>query len=144
MKKFYLLSLAILIGALVLAACGGGEQAPVENEGVSVPAEYADMKNALVGQSDAADAGKQIFAEKCATCHGEQGKGDGPAGAALNPKPKDLAATSADSDGFLYWRIAEGGLAEPFKSDGSAMPPWKDILSKDEIWQLVTFIRTLQ
>lgn len=41
---------------------------------------------------DAADParGKALFDDKCASCHGATGKGDGPAAAALNPPPADF------------------------------------------------------
>ncbi len=44
------------------------------------------------------------------------------------------------SDAYIFWRITEGGTMEPFNS---AMPPWKDILSEDQRWELVSFIRSL-
>jgi mono/diheme cytochrome c family protein len=44
------------------------------------------------------------------------------------------------SDGYLFWRASEGGTFEPFNS---AMPPWKDVLSENERWQVITFLRSL-
>jgi mono/diheme cytochrome c family protein len=44
------------------------------------------------------------------------------------------------SDGYLYWRISEGGQMEPFNS---MMPAWKDGLSEQQIWQIISFVRTL-
>ncbi len=145
-KTFLVLWIALMLSALALAACGGGgaEKASDSAPAEKVPAEYADLKNPYVGKTDAADAGKTIYTEKCATCHGAGGKGDGAGGAALNPKPADLTKISADPDGLIYWRIAEGGTAEPFKSEGSTMPAWKAVLTKDEIWQTVTYLRTLK
>lgn len=141
MKKNFYLLLITLVSGLLLSACGG-ESKPTEEPGVPVPAAYAGLKNPL--GNDAATAGKAVFDSKCATCHGETGKGDGPGGAALNPKPGDMTTLSAQSDGYIYWRIVEGGTAEPFKGQGSLMPAWKDILSEDEIWQAVAYIRTLK
>jgi hypothetical protein len=43
-------------------------------------------------------------------------------------------------DGYLYWRIAEGGNFEPFNS---LMPAWGTLLSETEIWELVSYIRDL-
>ena len=42
------------------------------------------------------------------------------------------------SDGALFWRVSEGGMIEPFNS---LMPAWKDTLSDDERWQVITYIR---
>jgi mono/diheme cytochrome c family protein len=69
--------------------------------------------------------------------------GDGAAAEGLDPKP--AALSDADmlaelTDGYLFWRITEGGTMEPFNS---AMPPWGAAFTEDQIWQLVSFIRTL-
>jgi hypothetical protein len=45
------------------------------------------------------------------------------------------------SDDYLHWRIAEGGMMRPFNS---VMPSWKGILSEDQIWMIITYLRTLQ
>ena len=68
--------------------------------------------------------------------------GDGPAANSLNPKPKPLATEMKSlQDDYLFWRISEGGAFAPF---ASAMPAWKSILSADEIWQVIAFLRTLE
>ncbi|MBI3395341.1 MAG: c-type cytochrome, partial [Spirochaetia bacterium] len=43
-----------------------------------------------MSDEDSAKA-KKLFTERCSTCHGPMGKGDGPAGAALNPKPRNFS-----------------------------------------------------
>lgn len=40
--------------------------------------------------ADMVTHGKKLFAQNCAMCHGNEGKGDGAAGAGLNPKPRNL------------------------------------------------------
>lgn len=79
----------------------------------------------------------------CGTYHGPEGKGDGPAAEGLDPKPASLADTQMMaelSDGYLFWRVSEGGIIEPFNS---AMPPRKDILTEEQRWEAISFIRTL-
>lgn len=129
----------LFLGALVLSACGGGnsDSAPREVGTLeSVPAEYAGMTNPL--GPDASAEGAKIFKTNCETCHGPQGHGDGPLGESLDPKPQNLAELQAVAgDDFLHWRIAEG-------SPGTSMPPWKNILTEEQIWQVVAFIRTLK
>ena len=44
------------------------------------------------------------------------------------------------ADDYLYWRISEGGAFEPFIS---LMPAWGTLLSEQEMWQLVSYLRTL-
>lgn len=129
----------LVLGALALSACGGGDSSSAPRDvGAleSVPAEYAGMTNPL--GADASVEGAKIFKTNCETCHGPQGYGDGPIGESLDPKPQNLAKLqAAAADDYLYWRIAEG-------SPGTSMPPWKNILTGEQIWQIVAFIRTLK
>jgi mono/diheme cytochrome c family protein len=137
-----------LIASLLLAACGGNADdadpgstpEPVATQ-IEPPAEFAAKTNPFTGDSSAASEGKMIYQSNCASCHGESAHGDGPAASSLDPKPQDLAnLTSSVSDGYLFWRISEGGMMAPFHS---AMPGWKTILSEDQIWQLVAYLREL-
>jgi len=145
-SKQIILSMLIFLAlsAIGLAACGGApETAAPASDGDARPAppvEYADKNNPLDGKTDAVEAGKSIYNINCASCHGEKALGDGPAAASLNPKPRSLAEDGALSDAYLYWRIAEGGIMEPFKS---TMPAWKTFLSEEQIWQVVAYLRTL-
>ncbi len=84
-------------------------------------------------------AGQAIFEEKCVPCHGETGKGDGPIGLTLSPRPADLtqhAIPGVHTDGQLYGWITNG-------FPNSAMPPFQQALSDTERWALVNFIRML-
>jgi mono/diheme cytochrome c family protein len=128
-----------ILGVMLLTACGGGGEGNTPPEiGTleSVPADYAGRTNPL--SVDASADGAKIFKTNCETCHGPQGYGDGPISDALDPKPQDLAELQAvAADDYLYWRIAEG-------SPGTSMPPWKNILTEEQVWQTVAFIRTLK
>jgi mono/diheme cytochrome c family protein len=56
----------------------------------------------------------QIFSTRCATCHGADGKGDGPASAALNPKPRDYTSEEwqkSVTDAQIKKTIVEGGAS---------------------------------
>ena len=128
----------ILASPLILVACGGGNStATTENATLApVPTEYAGLKNPL--GVDAASQGGEAFRTNCEMCHGPQGHGDGPAGQSLDPRPRNLAdlQTTAGDD-FLFWRIREG-------RSGTAMVAWKGILTDEQIWQVISFIRTLK
>ena len=146
MKKITLatiLAILTLAAGASLSACsaGPGGQPGAENtELPEIPKEYAALSNPLEGKASAADEGQQIYNTNCASCHGPEGMGDGPAAKALNPKPKPLAQEKGLSDAYLYWRIAEGGAMPPFRS---VMPAWKNFLSEEQVWQVVTYLRTL-
>ena len=136
MKKIWFA--VLILAALSLAACGGssGGGSDAAATPAPVPAEFAGQTNPL--GADAAAAGAEIFKNNCVACHGEQGHGDGPAGASLNPQPKDLSELAAAvDDDYLYWRINTG-------KPGTSMVGWKGILTDEQIWQVVAFIRTLK
>ncbi|HEX9322239.1 MAG TPA: copper homeostasis membrane protein CopD [Xanthobacteraceae bacterium] len=79
-------------------------------------------------------AGRALFAEHCASCHGAQGRGDGPAAKNLEPPPADLAAEHiyGHSDGDLFWWISQG--------IGEAMPSFGAVLDETAHWNLIDFL----
>jgi mono/diheme cytochrome c family protein len=126
----------LVLSALVLAACSGDSHADVDATLAPVPVEFAGKTNPL--GVDAAAKGADVFKAYCEVCHGQQGHGDGPAAASLSPKPKNLAALQVDvGDDYLYWRISTG-------REGTAMIAWKGILTDEQIWQVIAFVRTLK
>ncbi len=134
MKKV-LFSVLVLI-ALTLAACGGGGNAEAVATLAPVPSEFAGKTNPL--GADAAADGATVFKVNCEACHGPQGHGDGPAGVALDPAPKNLGELQTIAgDDYLFWRISTG-------KEGTSMVAWKGVLTDEQIWQVVSFIRTLK
>jgi mono/diheme cytochrome c family protein len=129
----------ILANALILAACSASGNSAKTNENATlapVPTEYAGLANPL--GAEAATQGAEVFKTNCEMCHGPQGHGDGPAGQALDPRPRNLAELKTKaSDDFLFWRIREG-------RPGTSMVAWKGILTDEQIWQVISFIRTLK
>jgi cytochrome c oxidase cbb3-type subunit 2 len=114
---------------------------------VPAPLAYADMHAPLSAWTDPATLarGREIYTAKCAVCHGERGDGKGPAAAAFPFKPadmRDVEAVAAMRDNFWFWRVSEGGLVEPYKSRGSAMPPWKEELSVEDRWAVIAYQHT--
>ena len=142
-KMFFVLMVVFILGAMLLAACGGGA-APAGSgkQRPTPPADYAGKTNPLAGNADAVAKGKEQYSALCTSCHGEKGLGDGPAGMALTPTPANLqqAATEA-SDAYLFWRVSEGGAMDPFKS---SMPAQKSVLKEEQIWQVITYVKTLK
>jgi mono/diheme cytochrome c family protein len=132
----------VILGMLVLTACSGSAPAGSSTQRPTPPADYASKTNPLAGNADAVAKGKDQYSALCLACHGEKGLGDGPAGAALSPKPANLqTAAKETSDAFLFWRISEGGAMDPFKS---SMPAQKGVLKEEQIWQMVSYIKTLK
>lgn len=82
-------------------------------------------------------AGRQLYQQSCAVCHGARGLGDGPAAFAMNPRPVNLQLhVPQHPDGFIEYWIAEG-------VPGTQMPAWKDQLTETQRWQLVRYLREL-
>jgi mono/diheme cytochrome c family protein len=84
-------------------------------------------------------AGQTLFSTYCVPCHGPLGKGDGPLGVTLNPRPADLsyhAIPGIHTDAQLFEWVSNG-------FPGSRMPAFKASISDTDRWNLVNFIRTL-
>ena len=95
--------------------------------------------NPIPPSSESVAAGQVLFSSSCAPCHGVEGKGDGPVGLTLNPRPADLrqhAIPGIHTDAQLFEWITNG-------FPGSRMPAFKNALSDTDRWNLVNFIRTL-
>jgi mono/diheme cytochrome c family protein len=118
-------AITLVVGAVTTVAWAQGEW--------KAPAEAKATKNPVKGIGNA----KKNVETNCVTCHGANGKGDGPAAAALPPpKPADWtsARVAAETDGEIFWKMSNGR---------GAMPPWKHLPEKDR-WEIVNYIRTLQ
>ena len=134
MKKLFV-SMVLLV--LLFSACVESDSQTEETTAIeTVPPEFAGQTNPY--GAEAATAGAELFQIYCASCHGETGLGDGIAGASLEPAPSNLAELQASvGDDYLFWRIRTG-------KSGTAMVGWKGILTDEQIWQVVAFIRTLK
>lgn len=122
----------LFVGLVVtLTACGTPE-APKPQDSQKMP-----VVPAIVSAAPIIDA-KVIFDRNCVSCHGSKGKGDGPASAGMANKPANLTSPlmRERSDAELLKAIAEGKLEK-------GMPPWKSMLSQEEIRELVNYIRSL-
>ncbi len=93
-------------------------------------------KNPYQGNEQATLAGKKLYNQYCAICHGKKGKGDGMAGMSLKPRPANFtkAAIQEQSDGALFWKMTEGK---------APMAAYKGVLTEEERWHLVNFLRAL-
>jgi len=80
------------------------------------------------------------FADHCAICHGNDGKGETAFGRNLYPKAPDMTArpTQSLSDGEIFWVITNGVRLSGMPAFGSGSPE-----SAAETWELVHFIRHL-
>jgi mono/diheme cytochrome c family protein len=97
----------------------------------------AVTRNPIPRSAQSITRGRQLFHTYCEACHGAGARGDGPAAAALPEHPEDLTRIAPPPifpDGVVAYRILNGV---------KVMPAWKGILSSDDIWDLINFIRSL-
>ncbi len=107
------------------------------NEKWKAPESANKLTNAIPVNPESIEQGKQIFNKLCWTCHGNKGKGDGPASKSLKPKPADFSTSEfhEQTDGAIFWKITEGR---------GSMASYKSSLSAKQRWQLVNYLRTLK
>jgi mono/diheme cytochrome c family protein len=135
-------------GAAVAEAAAGAPGGPLgvcpqARTTKKAPADFLNRTNPLPATPAHVQAGKKLYAETakplaCMNCHGQQGDGAGPIGAALVPPPRNFTcgATMKDiTDGQLFWVIKNG-------SQGTGMMAFPG-LSDDEVWQIIHYLRTL-
>ena len=110
----------------------GIQNSSAQNKPWAAPSAAQTVKNPDM----TATGGKALYVSYCTPCHGQSGKGDGPAAAALTPKPADHTsmALKSETDGSLFWKISEGR---------KPMPQYKLAFTTAQRWQLVNYIRSL-
>ena len=110
----------VLVGPLL--ACGGDSET---HERASSP------------PRDPRAHGAEVYALRCAPCHGAEGGGDGPAAASITPKPRNFR----DAD---FWR---GRTPEQLRlvvrqgKPGTLMPPFEGVLSPAEVDDVVAYVQ---
>ena len=108
---------------------------------IPVPADFADLTNPFADDPEAVAAGEALFGSQCSACHGTDGRGDGPVAAGETPAPTDvIGSAEAQSDGYLFWRLSEGRISA---GNPSTMPAFGRLLSEDEIWFVIAYLRSL-
>ena len=101
------------------------------------------LGTSLIAQAADAEQGKKLYGQFCASCHGQSGKGDGAAAAALNPKPRD------HTDKEYMSKMSDDDMLKVIKNGGASigksplMPPWGASLKDDQIQDIIAYIRTL-
>jgi mono/diheme cytochrome c family protein len=102
-----------------------------------VPEEVKKLKNPLRPSQLILKAATKIYADECAQCHGQRGKGDGPEAAMHSPAPADLTDAgqmNRVTDGEIFYQISEGR---------KPMPSFKKRLTEQQRWGLVLLVRSL-
>ena len=138
--KFLGISAALLM--LSVSVVGAEEREPLKPR---VPtdqmSEAKAMKNPVAVTPENIAKGKALFEGKgtCFNCHGKEGKGQGPAGAILNPSPRDFTNCKFHKkrkDGELFWVIKNG-------SAGTGMVALiPAAINEEEAWTIINYERS--
>jgi mono/diheme cytochrome c family protein len=121
-------------GLLAGTCFGGRKEGGKDSRLVSVfrgaPAAAARRQNPYRDQAKAAMAGRKLFHQYCAQCHGNNAEGRGTA------PPLRSSVLQRTPDGVLYWFLKNGKLR-------AGMPSWSG-LPPQQRWQIVSFLKSLK
>ena len=97
----------------------------------------AKKENPLAADAASLAKGYEIFMAECESCHGRAGRGDGPEAQDLEATVPDLTVHDAldERDGALYWKLTLGR---------KPMPSYSKLLSNEDRWHVVNYLRTLE
>lgn len=137
-------SLLLLAAAIALAGCkvsppGKWETSAMTRAKHSVFVRGKENKNPLADTTQSAENGKVAFSHYCIACHGLDGQNTGvPFADRMSPPVPSLKSASVQSytDGQLKW-VIQNGIAP------SGMPASKGILTDNEMWTIVVYLRHL-
>ncbi len=132
MRSTWWIRLACLAAFALSSACGGNESESGSSSSSGGGGGAAAAASTTVTPEARAEA-EEIFATRCAVCHGAQGRGDGPGSAGLNPQPRNFtdAAWQDSVDDAYIERIIQYGGAAVGKSP--AMPNNPDLASRPAV-----------
>jgi mono/diheme cytochrome c family protein len=114
-----------LMSGGVLLAAGGADWMS------EVPARDQQKTNPFRDHPEAIEAGRLLFADHCAQCHGDNAGGKG-----KRPSLRTERIQSQASEGAVHWLLFNGNVRH-------GMPSWSR-LPDQQLWQLVTFVRSLK
>ena len=128
--------LAVLAAFGLAAACAPGPGTETAASGASGPAAKASAPSAAM-----LERGRASYVKNCAACHGEGGRGDGPAAGVMKPPPRDhtdAAYMSTLSDKDIADIIRMGGALK-----GKPLMPGAPQINGEELTALVAHVRSL-
>ena len=94
------------------------------------PPSAQSLKNPYEGQAEAAAAGRKLFEQHCAQCHGQDARGLERAADLHSPAIRNAPP------GSLFWALRNGRVRK-------GMPSWSQ-LPDQRLWQIVTYLKTLK
>jgi mono/diheme cytochrome c family protein len=98
------------------------------------------LPNPIAPTVQSLEIGRQVYLNNCSACHGADARGGGPQAGTTAVRPPPLTGPGSHlgdhTDGDLHWQISNGTT--------TGMPAWAGVLTDDEIWHVVNYLRSLQ
>ena len=120
---------SLTVSFILMGVLTSGVQVRDHDAGWIAPANAAGKVNPLAGRSDPVSGGRKLFQQRCATCHGDDGRGSSKAPDLTQP------AVQEQSDGALFWKISSGNTRQ-------GMPSFS-FSPELQRWQLVLYMRSM-
>ena len=127
-KSVFVLLLVTIVAALAWTM--------LQNRPWTVPEQAKLVKNPLANSDAILQSIRPLYRDKCASCHGDYGKGDGHDASLYDPAPTNFTNRNrmgAVTDGELFYKLSEGR---------KPMPSFKKRLTEDQRWRLVVLLRS--
>ena len=126
---------SIFFIAEIINACNSPSEQPPAT-GWSVPSSAERLNSPFAFDLVSEEKGHTLYKQYCRACHGENGLGDGAAGKDLPARPSNFhhRRVKSQSDGSLFWKLTNGN---------KSMPSFKDVLSDEQRWQVISYLRKL-
>jgi mono/diheme cytochrome c family protein len=125
-----------LFALLLVAMAGAGIYTVFYNPPWNVPEEAKQARNPLQPSDAALKSIGPIYLDKCASCHGDSGRGDGHDASLYDPPPTNFTDTKVMQgvkDGELFYKMTQGRRP---------MPSFRKRLTDEQRWQMVLLIRS--
>lgn len=151
-EHLLLRSASLLFAIVVLGSCSGVDTGQPASSAAAEPAAaplswtHFEAPEAPAMTAELAAQGEQVFADNCSSCHGETGRADGTCAGFLSPQPRDFTTgvyrfkstpgAEMPTDADLFTTVSIG-------VHSTGMPPWQFLLTDEERWAVVAYIRTM-
>lgn len=126
----------ILFVVLLVVIAGSIGFSILQNRPWKVPESAREIANPIAPSAADLETIRPIYRDKCSSCHGLNGRGDGHDAMLYDPKPTDFSdgrQMQGVTDGELFYKLTEGR---------KPMPSFKKRLSDEQRWRMIVLIRT--
>jgi mono/diheme cytochrome c family protein len=125
----------VVLGLVLVVSFGIAARKPKREDGPAArlseaPPSAQSLRNPFAGQKEAVAAGRKLYEQHCAQCHGSDARGLEHAADLHSP------AIQNAPPGTLFWALRNGRIRK-------GMPSWSQ-LPDQQIWQIVTYLKTLR